>query len=132
MGRGKTAAEPIVRDFTGVLQSDGYVVYDSVCASREITPLGCWAHARRRFYQACENGDEGAAHYLLLIRELYAIKAKKLGRATKLPRRAVKKAGQCSIRLSSPIPRSPIWEIRESLRMSVWHYRDIESMSGIQ
>jgi len=65
-----------VRDFTGVLQSDGYVVYDSVCASREITPLGCWAHARRRFYQAYENGDEGAVHYLMLIRELYAIETK--------------------------------------------------------
>ncbi|MGY8717580.1 MAG: IS66 family transposase [Verrucomicrobiia bacterium] len=73
LGRGKAAAEPIVREFTGVLQSDDYAVYDSVCASREITQLGCWAHARRRFYQAYEYGEEGAAHYLLLIRELYAI-----------------------------------------------------------
>lgn len=50
--------------------------YDSVCATREITQLGCWAHARRRFYQAYENVEEGAAHYLLLIRELYGIEAK--------------------------------------------------------
>ena len=57
-----------MREFTGVLQSDGYAAYDSVCASREIIQLGCWAHARRRFYQAYENGDEGAVHYVILIR----------------------------------------------------------------
>ena len=71
--RGKAAAEAIVSDFTGVLQSDGYAVYDRVCASREITQLGCWAHARRKFYEAYQHGDEGAAHYLMLIRDLYGV-----------------------------------------------------------
>lgn len=75
LGRGKAAAETIVRGFTGLLQSDGYQVYDRVSEGREITQLGCWAHARRRFYEAYQAGESGAAHYLVLIRDLYAIEA---------------------------------------------------------
>ena len=37
-GRGKTAAKEIVGSFSGLLQSDGYAVYDSVSAGRDITP----------------------------------------------------------------------------------------------
>jgi transposase len=75
LGRGKASAETIVRDFQGLLQSDGYQVYDAVSAEREITQLGCWAHARRKFYQAYQAGEDGAAYYLLLIRDLYAVEA---------------------------------------------------------
>lgn len=75
LGRGKAAAESIVRDFQGLLQSDGYQVYDRVSESRAIEQLGCWAHARRRFYAAYQAGETGAAHYLLLIRKLYAVEA---------------------------------------------------------
>lgn len=71
--RGRSAAEGIVRDFRGRLQSDGYAVYDAVCAERGIVQLGCWAHARRKFYDAFQAGEEGAAHYVLLIRQLYEV-----------------------------------------------------------
>ena len=75
LGRGKAAAETIVRDFHGLLQSDGYAVYDRVSESRAITQLGCWAHIRRKFYEAYQAGENGAVHYLVLIRELYAVEA---------------------------------------------------------
>lgn len=75
LGRGKAAATPIVQDFSGLLQSDGYAVYDAVCRERSMTQLGCWAHARRKFYEAYPHGESGAGHYLILIRELYAIEA---------------------------------------------------------
>jgi transposase len=74
-GRGKPAAETILKDYNGLLQSDGYTVYDSVCNGKKITQLGCWAHARRKFYEAYKQGEKGAAYYLLKIRELYAIEA---------------------------------------------------------
>ena len=73
LNRGKATAEQVVRDFRGLLQSDGYQVYDRVSEGRQITQLGCWAHARRRFYEAYQAGESGAVHYLVLIRELYAI-----------------------------------------------------------
>ena len=74
-GRGKAAAETILEGYSGLVQSDGYAVYDTVCSARQLTQLGCWAHARRKFYEAYEQGEEGAAFYLLRIRELYAIEA---------------------------------------------------------
>ena len=75
LGRGKAAAKSIVRDFRGLLQSDGYQVYDHVSESRPIEQLGCWAHARRRFYNAYRAGEDGATHFLVLIRKLYATEA---------------------------------------------------------
>ncbi len=73
LGRGKEGAESIVSEFRGLLQSDGYVVYDRVCDGLAITQLGCWAHARRKFYDAWKNGEAEAVRYLLHIRKLYEI-----------------------------------------------------------
>ena len=73
LGRGRTAAEAILGNFAGVVQSDGFIVYDTACAKRPIIQVGCWAHARRRFFAAFKAGETSAARYLLLIRQLYAI-----------------------------------------------------------
>ncbi len=73
LGRGKEGCESIVSEFQGLLQSDGYAVYDKACEDREIVQLGCWAHARRRFYEAWKSGEAEAVRYLLPIRELYKI-----------------------------------------------------------
>jgi len=75
LGRGAKAAEGIVSGFGGLLQSDGYQVYDSACAGKPIVQLGCWAHARRKFFEAWKGGQSEAVRYLLPIRELYGIEA---------------------------------------------------------
>ena len=73
-GRGRAAAQSILNDFTGsLLQSDGYIVYDSVTRDTDIIQLGCWAHARRKFFKAFQEEQLEAARYLLLIRRLYKI-----------------------------------------------------------
>ena len=76
LGRGYAAAEAIVSEFSGLLQSDGYQAYDSASENRPIKQLGCWAHARRKFYDAWKGGEAEAARYLLAIRKLYGIEAK--------------------------------------------------------
>lgn len=38
--------------FNGYLQTDGYAGYHAVVAANGITPLYCWAHARRYFIEA--------------------------------------------------------------------------------
>jgi len=73
LGRGRAGADAIVEKFAGVLQSDGFAVYDAASAKRPIVQVGCWAHARRGFFAAFKAGDLAAARYLLLIRQLYAI-----------------------------------------------------------
>ena len=42
----------LLGDYAGYLQVDGYEGYNKVCADNDITPLGCWAHVRRKFDQA--------------------------------------------------------------------------------
>jgi transposase len=62
-------------DFCGVLQSDGYAAYGSFKQSRE-NPLvlaGCWAHARRKFFEAQQSGNRDATLILGLIGHLYGI-----------------------------------------------------------
>jgi len=38
--------------FQGYLQTDGYAGYNAVCMANNITQLGCWDHARRKFKDA--------------------------------------------------------------------------------
>lgn len=72
LGRGRVAAESILKDFSGeLLQSDGYAVYDSIATDTDIIQIGCWAHARRKFFKALQQEQLEAARYLLLIRKLY-------------------------------------------------------------
>ncbi len=75
LGRGAKSAEAILSSFSGVAQSDGYKVYDAVCSGRAIVLLGCWAHARRKFFEAWKGGQVEAARYLLSIRKLYEVES---------------------------------------------------------
>lgn len=71
--------ELIDRDFSGGLQSDGYRGYDAFVATRQITHLGCWAHARRKFVEAAkvQKKKTGVAHMAIAqIAKLYAIEAR--------------------------------------------------------
>ena len=38
--------------FKGTLQTDGYAGYNKVCRDNDITRIGCWDHARRKFVEA--------------------------------------------------------------------------------
>lgn len=61
-------------DFKGTVQCDGYAGYASFARHKEHIQLAaCWAHARRKFYQAREQ-DPLVAHWLLRqIGHLYDI-----------------------------------------------------------
>lgn len=42
----------LLDDFSGYLQTDGYAGYNAVCLQNNITAVGCWDHARRKFVDA--------------------------------------------------------------------------------
>lgn len=71
--RGAPAAEKMLDDFTGYLQTDGYGVYTRIGARPEVTHLACWAHARREFKRALDNDAARAQAALTLIQGLYAV-----------------------------------------------------------
>lgn len=64
--------------FTGTLQCDGYAAYRAFANGRtpEITLAGCWAHVRRKFYEARESSPRLAGWLLGQIQQLYRIEAR--------------------------------------------------------
>jgi transposase len=65
-------------DFNGTIQCDGYSAYDHFAKQRTSagTPVllaGCWAHARRYFYEALAHGPKEAGWILIQIGHLYGI-----------------------------------------------------------
>jgi transposase len=61
--------------YQGFMQTDGYEGYSQLGTQPGITHVGCWAHARRKFFEAKSIAKkEGAAEQALaLIRSLYAV-----------------------------------------------------------
>jgi transposase len=59
--------------FTGYLQADAYGGYDGIFTAGGVTEVACWAHARRKFYDAQDSDAKRSAEMLALVGELYAI-----------------------------------------------------------
>lgn len=83
--RSGSVVERLIEDFEGsYFQSDGYSAYNKPCAKKELTQLGCWDHARRKFKDAekalSKKNKTGAPAKctvgLSLVNKLYAIERK--------------------------------------------------------
>lgn len=63
--------------FTGTVQSDGYPAYRAFVNGRSavITLAGCWAHVRRKFYEASETAPQMSGWLLRQIQHLYRVEA---------------------------------------------------------
>jgi transposase len=77
-GRGAEVAKRLLEGFSGYLQTDGYAGYHAAVAVHGLTPVGCMAHARRKFMEAVKaqgrHKKRGKAHRgLTLIQKLYRI-----------------------------------------------------------
>ncbi len=80
-GRGAEHATALLKDFEGVLQTDGYGVYKALAAKGEAIVLAhCWAHARRKFFEIAAKGPAPiASEALVKIARLYEIEAEVRG-----------------------------------------------------
>jgi transposase len=75
-GRGKEFAQQLLEDFKGYLQRDGYGVYGSLARDKlGLVPVGCWAHARRKFIDAIEDQREQAMPLVDEVRKLYVVES---------------------------------------------------------
>jgi transposase len=59
--------------YQGILQADALSGYDTLCAELGIARAGCWAHARRHFYDARDSAPGPVAEALARIGRLYAV-----------------------------------------------------------
>jgi transposase len=72
---GRAAAWPkeTLKNYQGYLQTDGYSAYNQFDDVEGITPLNCWAHARRKFIDAQSFDNIKASEILTQIQLLYAV-----------------------------------------------------------
>jgi transposase len=77
MGRGREGPKQFLKPFEGILQTDGYAVYDHVGGAC-VVHAACWAHARRGFFEAVQlnREDVTATQIVALMDELFAIDAR--------------------------------------------------------
>lgn len=61
--------------FFGIIQSDGYKAYETYSGDTGLTHIACWAHIRRKFYEAKGQRPKTTAWILRQIGKLYAIEA---------------------------------------------------------
>ena len=71
--RAQKVALQLFKDYQGVIQSDGYAVYDMYENKKGVLPIGCWAHARRYFEEALKEDKVRASYALEQIGLLYDV-----------------------------------------------------------
>ena len=76
MGREREGPEKFLAGYNGRLQIDGYAGYNKV-GGADIVYFGCWAHARRKFFEASKVDPTDARSVALVVKigELYAVEA---------------------------------------------------------
>lgn len=68
-----------LQGYEGFLQADAYGGYDGIFYEGHVTEVACWAHARRKFYDAQDSDERRAVEMLALIAKLYAIESEAKG-----------------------------------------------------
>jgi transposase len=71
--RRRDGPQSFLDGFRGYLQADAYAGYDGIYAGGDVIEVACWAHARRKFFDA-KNTDAARGHAALAwIARLYKI-----------------------------------------------------------
>ena len=65
--------------YEGYLQADAYGGYDGIFHAQRVTEVACWAHARRKFYDAQDSDEKRATQILALIGQLYSVEREAKG-----------------------------------------------------
>lgn len=107
--RAQKVVLPLLKDFRGALQTDGYEAYKVYEEKKGVLPLGCWAHVRRKFEEALKEDKPRAEYALEQIGLLYAVEREADDKNLSYPDRA-----DLRERLSYPIMVSfEKWLVRE-------------------
>src|SRR5690606_33762270 len=86
-----------LKDYSGILQADAFAGYNAVYDTGRVMEAGCWAHARRYFYDIHEKRPSAiTTHALETIGALYGIEAEIRGKPPD-ERRAVRQARSAPI-----------------------------------
>jgi transposase len=67
LGRGREGPAKFLKDWSGILQTDGYQSYDQI-GGPGMVRVGCWAHARRKFVDAVKVNPKDADAEAMVLR----------------------------------------------------------------
>lgn len=84
-------------NYAGYLQADAFSGYDGIYAGSggQILEVACWAHARRKFFDARTSSPAEASLILEMIRRLYAVEDRA---------RSLDEAGRLALRQAEAVP----------------------------
>jgi transposase len=71
--RSRDGPEAFLEDYCGYLQADAYSGYDKIYKDEKVIEVACWAHARRKFYEAETSDLMRSMIMLAYIRLLYDV-----------------------------------------------------------
>jgi len=71
--RTRAGPQRFLEDYAGYLQADAYGGYDGIFTSGKVIEVACWAHARRKFFEARETDGRRGVQMLEMVRRLYAV-----------------------------------------------------------
>lgn len=67
----------MIEGYGGILQSDGYGAYEAYAKEHpEVIWVACWAHARRKFFEAEAENPKAVRFVLRIISWLYEAEAR--------------------------------------------------------
>lgn len=77
MSRGREGPRQFLKQFSGILQTDGYAAYEGLGGAR-VVHAACWAHSRRKLVESVrlDPKDQAAVRLLKLVNDLFAVDAK--------------------------------------------------------
>lgn len=79
MTRAREVPREFFKDYGGILQANGYAIYERDVGTKDVTRPSCWAHSRRRFIDALKvqtkgrAADRGLERAVLLMDDLFGI-----------------------------------------------------------
>jgi transposase len=73
--RSRDGPMAVLSGWRGHFVCDAYAGYHGLFRGGGILPVACWAHVRRKFFEAFQGGDVDAAIVLTLIARLYRVEA---------------------------------------------------------
>ncbi len=71
--RSKKRPLDFLGEYRGYIHADAYSGYDELFKKKEITEVGCWAHARRKFDEAVSSRPTEATEIMARIAKLYKL-----------------------------------------------------------
>lgn len=85
--RSRDGPRAFLQNWSGYLQADAFGGYDGIYAGQAggcVSEVACWAHARRKFYDARSSDAAASTHALAYIRLLYDVEDEAKQRAAAL------------------------------------------------